>query len=509
MFKTDMPDEDKNRCALAKQRIGKIYYDRGNYVNALEAFVEGMKICGQCDRQLYAARIYNNIGNVYCIFLDYEKGVDYYLKAYDFCRKYLDRETEHDILVNLTGMYTFLKDFKNARKYYRLAENTKNAKDPEDIYMSGYTLSLIQMYEGNVPPAVARLKRLATYAKEKGIEPRCQCFAYQELFNAYNLTGPSDSALKYMKLCDATARKYELQHSFATTLKSLSRFYKEKGDANKANIYMTRYFEIMDSIYNMREFDAAKNALFTYEVGQTAREISDLRHYGELKERTIVQQRILIGAVCFVAFVTVVFLVVVWRQKRRIDRSYADLYKVKRDFVDTQGQLVARLRKESEALKECRAELAGLKSQAERDKGTEAQLSSEPVKYRTSSLTDEQSRALAAKIQDVMENTVEFCDCDFSLNTLAEIVGTNRNYVSQVINDVFHKSFSDYVNPYRIHLACTRFADKENYGHFTMKAIGESVGFKSYTSFVNIFRKVTGITPSMYCKMAANNSVDV
>lgn len=31
-----------------------------------------------------------------------------------------------------------------------------------------------------------------------------------------------------------------------------------------------------------------------------------------------------------------------------------------------------------------------------------------------------------------------------------------------------------------------------------MKAVAESVGFKSYSSFVSVFRKVTGITPSLY-----------
>ena len=40
-----------------------------------------------------------------------------------------------------------------------------------------------------------------------------------------------------------------------------------------------------------------------------------------------------------------------------------------------------------------------------------------------------------------------------------------------------------------------------------MKAVGESVGFKSYTSFVNTFRKVTGMTPAIYLKMASRDGI--
>lgn len=41
-------------------------------------------------------------------------------------------------------------------------------------------------------------------------------------------------------------------------------------------------------------------------------------------------------------------------------------------------------------------------------------------------------------------------------------------------------------------------SDTAGYGSYTLNAIAESVGFKSYTTFVELFRKIVGITPSMY-----------
>lgn len=506
-FRDDMDDDGKNLCAMARLKAGKVYYDKADYVKALDEFICGVKVSEQCAKPKNAARIYNYIGNVYCMFFDWEKGIDYYHKAYKLCGQVPDRKVEHDILVNMAGIYTFLKDLPNARKYYKLAEQTKDPADPEDVYMSGYTKSLIQICDGETAQGIARLKSLAVYAVKHKLEPKYQCFAYQEIYYAYVHQGLADSTLKYMNLCDSTSRRYNLQHNFATILKSISEFYEDNGDVAKSNFYKSRYLDIMDSIYNTRKFDAAKNSLFTYEVEKIAREISDLNMREEKRLQTIRTQRVATCAALVVAIVTLVFLVVVWRQKLRLRRSYADLYQVNRNFVDTQEQLISRLRQADKAIKAKDEEISAMKSGQEKMVAIGEGQQGEQAKYQKSGLAGEHAQALADAIRNVMENTTAYCNVNFSLAMLAEMVGSNSKYVSQVINDTFQKSFNDYVNPYRIHLACVRFADTEHYGHLTMKAVAESVGFKSYSSFVSVFKKITGITPSLYQDMALKDKI--
>ena len=506
-FADGMDDRGKNLCALACKQAGAVYYERGDYVNALDRFVDGVKLSEQCAKPAYMANLYNNIGNVYGVYLDYEKAVDYYLKAYGFVRKHPDRKTERTILTNLTGMYSLIGDIPNARKFYGIGERLKDKASPVDVYMSGYNLSLIQAREGDLDGAIDRLKGLARFAGTKGLAPRFVCFAYQEIYNDYMAMGRPDSALKYMLMCDDSAREHDLQHTFASTLKAISDFYEDKGDVVKSNEYKSRYLDIMDSIYNTRKFDAAKNSLFAYEVGKTTREMEELRSREEKRMQTIRQQRVVMGAVCAVLVVTVAFLAVVWRQKRRINRGYADLYAVNREFMESQAQLTERLRKNRDDLKEKDERIAALESRLDRPEASGPATPKPQAKYQGSNLTEEQRRSLADAIQDIMENTTEFCDCNFSLDALAKLVGSNTTYVSQVINDTFNKSFNNYVNPYRIHLACSRLADRDGFGNLTMKAVGESVGFKSYTSFVNTFRKVTGMTPAIYLKMASRDGI--
>lgn len=53
----------------------------------------------------------------------------------------------------------------------------------------------------------------------------------------------------------------------------------------------------------------------------------------------------------------------------------------------------------------------------------------------------------------------------------------------------------------RVRLACMRLSNLQGFGNYTVKAIGESVGYKVYGTFINVFKKATGITPSMYQKL--------
>lgn len=83
-------------------------------------------------------------------------------------------------------------------------------------------------------------------------------------------------------------------------------------------------------------------------------------------------------------------------------------------------------------------------------------------------------------------------------------MGSNPRYVSEAINEGYGKNFRSFLNDYRIKEAMQRLADNDRYGHYTIKAISESVGYKSQANFINVFTKMTGIKPSTYYqKMSA------
>ena len=48
-----------------------------------------------------------------------------------------------------------------------------------------------------------------------------------------------------------------------------------------------------------------------------------------------------------------------------------------------------------------------------------------------------------------------------------------------------------------------RLENPEKYGRLTIRAIGESVGFQSVSTFTAAFQKATGLTPAVYMKYSA------
>lgn len=300
--------------------------------------------------------------------------------------------------------------------------------------------------------------------------------------------------------------KHGILHVCLDVLVKYADYYDSVGNYKAASSYRARYQREKDSIYDTNEFEAVKNEQLLYEMNKYDEYIASLNAREKERLQTISRQRLTIAGVTVVTAVIGVLLLLVYRQKGKIDKSYNDLFVINRDFVKQQEFTRQRMLELNNRLKSSEAELAALRASQEHSNGageapdTAVATTADDAdgKNKTLAISEDMRRKLLDAVIDVMENSTEFCSSDFSLARLATLVGSNSKYVSLVINDTFHKTFKNYVNDYRIRLACLRMADTGTYGSYTLNAIAESVGFKSYTTFVELFRKVVGITPSMY-----------
>ena len=174
-------------------------------------------------------------------------------------------------------------------------------------------------------------------------------------------------------------------------------------------------------------------------------------------------------------------MIVVWRKNKLLRQRNETLYL----------KNIEMLRREEE-----------YRNQRKELKQAEIKQNEDRQKYKSSSLDETSKQQLMARIRDVMENSQEIYSTDFSGHQLASLVDAKYNYVSQVINESSGMNFNTFVNEYRIIEACKRLNDKEKYGSFTIEAISNSVGFKSRTTFIQSFKRYTGLTPSDYLKIA-------
>lgn len=506
-FNNEMSEEEKLLCALSYHKTANIYFLQGNYTSALDFYIKGMKICESCRNKKLLPQFYLSLGNVYCTFQDYEKGVSCYKKGYELCRIYPNKQYEYNLVTNLAGAYNNLNNAAMAKIYNDKAIQMTRPSDTIRSYMNLLNSGLILANEKKHTEAIHTFQSSANYARRNQIGPRYECSSYEELSKVYRSLDNNDSALHYMSLCNRVADQNKLLDILTRNLKMYSEFYEKYGDLKKALLYKSKYLSLSDSIFNVREFNRIKNTQYLYEMDKIGKEISSLNTEKEQKEQKIKAQQKILAGILLVFLSITGLLVWVYRQKRKLSRVYKNLFNVNKEIMASDSLNKALRQQYEEKLYIAYEELKNYRKLNEKSLLSTANepnetIASVQVKYQASSLTDKQKVILLDSINAIMENTKEFCKEDFSLEKLATLVNSNSRYISQVINETYHKNFNIYINDYRIREARIRLADIEHYGNYTIKAIAESVGYRSHATFVNAFRSITGIMPSMFQKMA-------
>lgn len=506
----NVPAKELPAHVKANLNLGDIHYGKGNYSNALRYYLTGLKLSESIPEHPYLAVLYKNIGNVYNMFQDFEKGKTMYLAGLKEARRVKDDETEYKLLQNLVGVCVNLSDFSGARKHYEKSRTVKHEATDESRFMDRYIPALLLKYEGKYRESIERFKELARVSRDKKMNARYECSAYGELGRIYDHLEMQDSAIYYLSRCQQVAQAHSILYQYTESIKMLYTLYDRMGNRVKANELKDRYLELKDSIYNQRQFDMAKNQQFLYEMEKTERAIADMNERQARSVRLLNRQRIVLFTVLGVVALALFLLYYFWRQKKKLGESYRNLYEIYGRMLsehrENRSKQVA-LARENEELRNELARLSGHSEEYTAAPGSDCALPSEPgeedgaPKYERSVLSTGQKEAIAARVTDVMESETPFCSPDFSLGNLASLVDSNTKYVSLVINDVFKKNFSTFVNEYRVNLACERLADSA-YRSYSMEGIGSSVGFRSGATFTSVFKKITGISPSVYKKLA-------
>ena len=118
-------------------------------------------------------------------------------------------------------------------------------------------------------------------------------------------------------------------------------------------------------------------------------------------------------------------------------------------------------------------------------------------KYQTSSLKGVKSLELYDRLRRAMKADKLYLDSRLNLPQLADLLGTNTKYLSQVVNHHYGNNLQQFVNHYRVDEAKLRLLDDE-YANLTYFAIGQLCGFKNKSTFYKVFRKFTNCTPHEY-----------
>lgn len=118
-----------------------------------------------------------------------------------------------------------------------------------------------------------------------------------------------------------------------------------------------------------------------------------------------------------------------------------------------------------------------------------------PEKYASKKIIDTEAELLLKKLNELISTKVLYKNTSIKISHVAKEIGITPHKLSQLLNDNLGKSFTAFMNEYRIEEAKKLLQERKE---LTLEAIGFEAGFSSKSNFYATFKKVVGQTPSQF-----------
>lgn len=118
----------------------------------------------------------------------------------------------------------------------------------------------------------------------------------------------------------------------------------------------------------------------------------------------------------------------------------------------------------------------------------------EKIKYGNKKIATKKINSISKSLS-VIEDKMLFKNPNIKLSDIAKELNIQPHTLSQYLNENLSKSFSLFINEYRIEEAKSLLLSKNNY---TIEAIGYDSGFNSKSTFFTTFKKIAGTTPAKF-----------
>ena len=115
-------------------------------------------------------------------------------------------------------------------------------------------------------------------------------------------------------------------------------------------------------------------------------------------------------------------------------------------------------------------------------------------------LTEEQCKELENKMLNLIDREKLYLEDHFTMSELVSRMNTNKAYLSEMIAVSKYRSFYQLINTLRIDHACQLF--KSNPA-LKMEQVALASGFSSGSAFSQVFKRIKGVTPSIYLRDSA------
>ncbi|WP_240471521.1 tetratricopeptide repeat-containing hybrid sensor histidine kinase/response regulator [Flavobacterium cauense] len=264
--------EDNQLIARSYNLIGLNFEEFSDYKKAAGFYNNGIKYANKTTNDTLKGWLYNNLGNLYCFRkVDFKKGIENYKKALVYSEKIKDSTEIMFSNLNIAAAYFAREEYLSGYPYLKKAEPLVKKLDIMES-----SLSMNSLY--------------GSY------------YAYRNEF------AKAEASFKNaLKICENN--KVELLETNVSELyDDFSRFYFKIKDYKNAYLYLDKYNDLKDKIYNIERVKEVNVAGSSIQLDEYKREIDKIE-VEKLKQNDRLKQTKLVVVMFIVVFFVLLLLV--------------------------------------------------------------------------------------------------------------------------------------------------------------------------------------------------------
>ncbi len=402
-----------------------------------------------------------NIGNILYQYNSYTDAIDIYREASDLAGSL---NIEHATMLaysNIGMSYEKLIQIDSAACYYQKS----HALMPDDYHTAFlyYKMNVLDTLNGKYDSAkryfVLTNQYLDRYLPEKGDSTGMILSAELEQKNTLR-------AMNYFLYASVLNQMGEASQAdsvrlLANRYATLSKEIVDPGTSGKKDFQKSVLTDTVPGKLEQEEIEKGKILLAKAGLMVSLRQ---LNHVKVLQEKNIRMLNIIIGSMVLLGIFVIAGIVILYLKNQRL-----------RILTHQLEQRTEELMAEQQQNRELKKKLQ---------------------------MNDDQSNDLMEEVNRLMHENKLYLQPSLKLSDVAALTSTNTTYLSQTINRNY-TNFNDYINELRVKEAC-RLMQTGFTNRFTINHLLETVGFTSKSAFYSTFRKVTGMSPTRYCKAIAS-----
>jgi len=469
-----LDSSNENLMSSAAFSLGILYADAGRTDKSVYYYLKSLHIDEKQQKWVDAAYCYCNLSGFYFQSLNFGEGIKSYNKALDLFNKARFWPGEAYVYNCLGMAYSEKSIHDSALKYYRksMILNSVDTTGTRsgwvfNVTNIGDTWMKLEQYDSAQHYYSIALK----WAIKGGDNIALSCI-YLSLGELDTKLRHYSRAIEYLNkgLYHARLVSYRAQFEQAYTL--LSECYEASGDRELALSYMKKRNAIRDSIFNVNARQEVANMMIRYETQKKDEEIMNLSIDTRVKQRKILIAWIVIFAILIIIAISAWYI---WSyySRKLVPKVKAMNFIEEKISMEKDGD-----NRKMRAI----------------DRVLPPEL--KPFSHHQPE-PQENSEELIAGLESRMSIDKIYLNENLSLAETAQILKTNTTYLSRLINEHYKVNFSAFLNKYRIEEAKKMILD-DQYNNLSIEGIAKNAGFRSKSTFNQVFKQATGMTPTEF-----------